>query len=163
MKNTFLALGLVLLFLGCQNNVGKQLPDFKETTAQQITLSKDQLKGKVTVINVWATWCGTCVAEIGALNQLAEKYKDNPKVKLIAVSDESKEVVEAFLQKRPFHWEHIYSSSELADMLQTRLVRTYPQTLVIDQDLNVVFDQSGGTAGIGETLDQLIQGMLQKP
>lgn len=42
----------------------------------------DQLKGKVVVLNYWATWCGPCKKEIPAFNKVYEKYKDKGVVML---------------------------------------------------------------------------------
>lgn len=60
----------------------------------------EKLAGKAVVLEMWATWCGPCVAAIPHLNELAEKLKDAPIV-FLSVSDEDPDVVERFLKKRP--------------------------------------------------------------
>jgi uncharacterized protein (TIGR03435 family) len=60
----------------------------------------EALAGKTVVLDMWATWCGSCVAAIPHLNELAEKFKDRPVV-FLSVTDEQPAVVEAFLKKRP--------------------------------------------------------------
>ena len=60
---------------------------------------KDHYKGKVTVVNFWATWCPPCVEEIPSLNHLRELMK-NEKFELISVNyGEDKQTVQEFMQK----------------------------------------------------------------
>jgi uncharacterized protein (TIGR03435 family) len=63
-------------------------------------ISWARLKGKVVVLEFWATWCGPCVASIPHLNDLVEKYKDKPVV-FISVTSENEDVVQRFLKTRP--------------------------------------------------------------
>jgi len=63
-------------------------------------LSWDKLKGKVVVLEFWATWCGPCVASIPHQNELVERFKDKPVV-FISVTSENEEVVRHFLKLHP--------------------------------------------------------------
>jgi thiol-disulfide isomerase/thioredoxin len=60
------------------------------------------LKGKVIVVDVWATWCGTCLYSIPKIIELRNKYRDQP-VEIIGlnVDDEGWEKAKPFLQKHP--------------------------------------------------------------
>jgi uncharacterized protein (TIGR03435 family) len=57
----------------------------------------EELKGKVVVLEFWATWCEPCVDSIPHLNALAEKYKDKPVV-FISITDEPGDKVAEFLK-----------------------------------------------------------------
>src|SRR6185503_11931309 len=61
--------------------------------------SWEKLKGKVVVLEFWATWCAPCIAAIPHLNELADHFKGKP-VQFIAITDEQNKVIEAFLKKR---------------------------------------------------------------
>jgi thiol-disulfide isomerase/thioredoxin len=60
------------------------------------------LKGKVVVVDVWATWCGTCIYSIPKIVELQNKYRDKP-VEIIGldVDDEGWAKAKPFLQKHP--------------------------------------------------------------
>lgn len=57
------------------------------------------LKGEVTFLNFWASWCGPCAVEFPALNELAREYKDKG-VKVVAVSiDTDRPAADRFLSR----------------------------------------------------------------
>jgi thiol-disulfide isomerase/thioredoxin len=65
--------------------------------------SIDQYKGKVVLVNFWATWCQPCKIEIPWLIEFNEKYGPKGLVILgVAMDDEGKKVVEPFVQKQHF-------------------------------------------------------------
>ena len=66
--------------------------------ASEINWSK--LKGKVVVLEFWATWCGPCVKAIPHLNGLADEFKSRPVV-FVSVTSENEDVVQMFLKKHP--------------------------------------------------------------
>lgn len=63
-------------------------------------ISWEKLRGKVVVLEFWATWCQPCVATIPHLNDLAEQFRNKPIV-FISVTSENEDVVRLFLKRHP--------------------------------------------------------------
>ncbi len=84
MKKAFALIALVLVFLlgteatagSVAVQVGQKASNFTVSLVDGSEFTLSDYAGKVVFVNIWATWCGPCVAEIPDLQQLAEKYPD---------------------------------------------------------------------------------------
>jgi cytochrome c biogenesis protein CcmG/thiol:disulfide interchange protein DsbE len=142
----------LFLFASC-SNTGKTIEKFSFNTIEGKTIHSEDLKGKIVVINIWATWCGMCIKEIPELNRLKEKYKNDSDVVFIAFSDEDLEKVKATLLRFPFNYTQIVNAENYTSKLKTRLVKTYPQNLILDKNQKVVFDITEAKGDIFSILD----------
>lgn len=143
---------VVVIFASC-SNTGKTIEKFSLNTINGETIHSEALKGKIVVINIWATWCGMCIKEIPELNRLQEKYKNDSEVVFVAFSDENNEKVKATLSRFPFNYTQIVNADNYTSKLKTRLVKTYPQNLILDKNQKVVFDITEAKGDIFSMLD----------
>lgn len=108
---------------------GKQSPKFGvETWLTDQSAFKP--KGKVLLIDFWATWCGPCRALIPELNEFAKKYKDD--VVIVGVSDESAATVREFMKITPMNYNVAIDTKK--SMSKVVGVQGIPHVLVITSD-----------------------------
>ncbi len=81
----------------------KALPAFELADLSGKTWRMKDLGGKVVLINMWATWCGPCQAELPHLQRLYDKYKNLADLQILTLNmDENLGLVEPFLQKKGY-------------------------------------------------------------
>lgn len=77
---------------------GKPAVNFTFSDINDKMVSLNDFKGKVILIDVWATWCGPCMSEVPALNKLEEELKDYSDMVFIGVSVDKKKDKEKWLK-----------------------------------------------------------------
>lgn len=162
-KIAFFIISATILFTGCDSKkeekeevkkeiIKKKATNFKLTSQdlKEINLEKTEngmlfkeLKGKVVLLNFFATWCPPCKAEIPHLNNLKEKYKDSFEVVAVNLGERSggltsKEKMETFIND--FKINYIVSNSEInfdvADAMGG--IRSIPTMFLFDPSGKVV-------------------------
>ena len=113
---------------------------FKLTKLDGSTLEMNSFRGKVVVINFWATWCGPCLTELPLFEKVIAKYKgDNDVVFLAITTDEDRELVSPFLKQHKFNLPVAYA--EYLDELFA--ISSIPTTIVLDRKGETSFRQAG--------------------
>ncbi len=151
---------LILTLASSCNNKGEQLPEFSLISLNGTEISSSSLKGKVVVINLWATWCGPCIQEIPKLNELAELFQENEEVVFIAITEESSDIVEKFLAKRNFKYHMITDAKDLAGKLHPNLIHTIPRNMVIDKNGVIKYSETGDQEALVKILSDIILNLI---
>jgi len=102
-KLTIWIVGLFLVFSlssGCQHEAGAgpQAPDFSLPDLSGKTVTLKQHRGKVVVLDFWATWCPPCRASIPELAKMQDKYRDKGLVVLGISTDDKRKASDEYLQ-----------------------------------------------------------------
>jgi thiol-disulfide isomerase/thioredoxin len=119
-------------------------PDWKLTDLDGKSLSLSSLKGKVVLLNFWATWCGPCKAEIPDLISLQKKYADQGLVIVGASVDEGGvPEVKAFADKIGINYPVVIATPEMVQSYGN--IEAVPTSLVIDRKGQIVNGIQGGT------------------
>ncbi|HLD74413.1 MAG TPA: redoxin domain-containing protein [Bdellovibrionota bacterium] len=120
-------------FSGSFIKEGDLVPDFTLKTKDGRKVSLSQYRGKVVILNFWATWCSPCVTEIPSLNQLGASLKDE-NLEIIAVSLDTSwsDVDELFTQLGvPKFTVVLDEEGQVTSKFGTQLV---PESFIIDQN-----------------------------
>lgn len=140
--------------------VGANAPDFTLKTLNGPNLRLQEQRGKVVLVNFWATWCGPCRKEMPHLNRIAAKYKSAGLVLLgVNVDDDVRkaaEVAEKLNVNFPVLLDTDKSVSKLYDL------NAMPSTMVIDRSGKVRFLHRGYQDGYEDTYDQQIRELLKE-
>lgn len=64
-------------------------PSFSLTALDGRVLTSERLRGKIVVVNFWGTWCGPCVGELPALQQLYDKYRSDSSVAVVTIAKDA--------------------------------------------------------------------------
>jgi thiol-disulfide isomerase/thioredoxin len=115
---------------------------FKGANGSRHTL--EDFRGQVVLLNIWATWCGPCRAEMPSLDRLQAMHGADG-LQVLAVSvDREGDQVRRFYQKSGIRNLKVYIDSERGTQSAFR-ARAIPTTVLIDRDGNVVGSMVGAT------------------
>lgn len=118
------------------------LPELDYHTTQQGLWRKDNLAGKVVMVNLWATWCRPCIKEIPALTKAYQKHKGEGFVLLGVMIDEpSDQQLQSFALRTGLDYPVIRGTPEIFDAFERP--RAVPTTFIYDRGGNLRFRHSG--------------------
>ncbi len=124
-------------------------------------ISMETLKGKVVVLDFWATWCGPCIAEMPRMKKLYAEYKDKG-VEFIGVSlDETVEKggldkLKDFVAANGIEWPQYYQGSRNSEFSTSWGITGIPSVFLVDTDGNLVSVEARGK------LEEMIPKLLGK-
>ena len=108
-------------------------PNFTLKDADGKTVKLSDYKGKVVLLNFWATWCGPCKIEIPWFIEFQKTYKDRGFTVLgVSVDDEGWEIVKPYLATRQVNYPVVVADETVNTMYGG--IEALPTTFVIDKD-----------------------------
>lgn len=126
---------------------GAAFPDFVEKDMAGEPLSISQYKGKVVLVDFWATWCGPCVAELPSVLAAYEKYHDKG-FEIIGISlDKDEAKLKAFIADKKMPWRQYFDGKGWQSKLgQQYGIDSIPATFLLDRDGKIIAKDLRGEA-----------------
>lgn len=157
MKTYWIVIGLALLVAwsfvswlpGSRQAVGPA-PEFSLENLDGKTVTLAELRGKVVLIDFWASWCGPCKSTFPDVQALAARHADEGLVLLVVDLDRNPEAARAYMDERGFAEESVlYGSLDAARAVKELYkVGGIPHTILVDREGQIRY--SGHPARLGE-------------
>jgi cytochrome c biogenesis protein CcmG/thiol:disulfide interchange protein DsbE len=143
MRNLFIVLLLVVTALFTSSALAqRKAPDVSFKTADGKVYDLSKLKGKVVIVNFWATWCGPCRKEIPDFIEFYKGYKEKGlEILGVSLDREGWEKVTPFLKQTPINYPIVLGNGEIAGKFSK--FNAIPTTFIIDKSGNIVDEHTG--------------------
>lgn len=112
-------------------------------------------RGKVVFVNVWATWCGPCVAEMPGIQALYDSSAREG-VAFVLVSEENASTVRKFVEEEKYSFP-VFTTGELPDRFKTRGI---PATFIVDRQGAIVHQHVGSADWNTESCRKFLRALL---
>jgi thiol-disulfide isomerase/thioredoxin len=116
--------------------------DFSITKLGGEIVTFNQFKGKVVFLNLWATWCGPCKAEMPGIQSLANKLKEHDiDFVVLSVDKAPAEIkVKSYIDKNQFTFPVYLKGQYVPELLQ---VPSIPTTFILNREGKIIFKEVG--------------------
>jgi len=125
---------------------GSKFPDFDEKDVTGKPISVANYKGKVVLIDFWATWCGPCVAELPNVLKAYEKHHSKG-FEIIGISlDQDQTKLTTFTKQKNMTWQQFFDGKGWGNKLAAKYgVNSIPATYLLDGDGKIIAKTSEAT------------------
>ena len=106
-------------------------PGFSDRSISGDELSLEQMKGKIVLLDFWATWCGPCRGELPGVKAIWKKYHGDQFIIVGISQDHDRGTLDRFVKEEGIAWPQILDAGAIS---RTYGVRGIPHTVLIDQD-----------------------------
>jgi thiol-disulfide isomerase/thioredoxin len=156
---TFIAIGISACVRGPSEGVqvGSPAPDFQLPDLSGNKVSLGQFKGKVVILDFWATWCGPCRMSMPMLEKIQQQYGD--RLALIAVNlEETPDVVRRYMQRQQMRSRVVLD--EEGTTARAYRAESIPMQVLLDKDGVVRHIQIGFSPAVESRLKAQIDKLL---
>lgn len=116
-------------------SVGQKAPNFRVQTVKGDSIALSDYRGKIVLLDFWATWCGPCLPEIPHLKSIQANHSEKElQIIGIALEDDPGKLIK-FLTEKQMNWPHVLQSGRWNDELSELYnITGIPQTYIIDRN-----------------------------
>lgn len=122
------------------------------------TVDNDRLKGKVVLLNFWFEGCHPCMAEMAALNELADHLKSQKDFVFVSVSRDDSETIRRVIDR--FHLSFTVFSASFAESRRLAYEGGYPTSIILDKEGRVKKLHLGGSIDVDKAREFIMKTLL---
>jgi peroxiredoxin len=154
------ALALSSMSAGAAVTASASAPDFTLPSLDGPNLRLQEQRGRVVMINFWATWCGPCRVEMPHLAKLYEKYRGSGFTVLAVNIDEDPYKAAGLAKQLGMRFPVLLDTEKKVSRLYD--LSTMPSTILVDRDGRVRYVHRGYREGYEDTYDKQIRELLRE-
>lgn len=143
--------------------IEEKAPDFELVNMHGETVRLEDFRGKILILDFWATWCGPCIVSFPGMQAAVDKYKDDPEVEFLFINtlqnpeENYQKQVEEFIAEHEYTFHVVYD--EMIDRSQSTAtafgVTGIPTKIFIDQNGMIRFVSVGGNANVEDVVNEI--------
>jgi len=133
-------------------------PDFTLASNKGANIRLKDLRGKVVMINFWATWCAPCRKELPLLNTLYNKYKSKGFVLLGVNIDEKSSLAKKMIKELKINFPVLYDNTQSTS--ESYDLQAMPSTFIVDKNGVIRFSHYGYKTGYEKKYEKDVKSLL---
>ena len=113
-------------------------------------------RGKKLFINIWATWCGPCLAELPHLQTLYDSLRSDPEIAFLFISDEPDSTVRSFVLRNNYSLPFYVCDKSRPEIFNTQ---SYPSTFIANARGEIVYKKLGSAKWNHPSVIEFLRGL----
>ena len=148
----------ILMYVAKPVRLGEPLSIVNAMNLEGVEESLADYQGQVVLIDVWATWCGPCIAGLPKLREVAKQFEGTNFTVLSVSADDKVETVKDFLIDESLPWDHWHIGAS-SDVHLEWNIRGYPTYMLIDQEGTLLARGYGLTDEMIALIEENVKGV----